>query len=221
MPSTCPNCRAPVLAGMIFCDDCGIDLRTVSVDQITPTSPPAQSNSPAPFLVCGGCQYHNRPGAVFCESCGSRLSETAAPLSTSASIPGPPETPPLEGNALPLYEPPIKPSQTAVKARLYFPGSNSSLDLPHNQAEIIIGREDAISGVFPDIDLEPYAAQDAGVSRRHIKLHSQGSAWTVEDLNTVNGTFLNRQKLSANQPALLKHGDELRLGKLALIFYLD
>lgn len=167
MPSSCPSCGTPTLAGMIFCDECGFDLRT-------------------------------------------GLSVPAAQ----------PRTPPLDDNALPVYQPPI-PSSQPVRARLYIKEANTSLDLPQDKPEIIIGREDAISGVFPDIDLEPFAAQDAGVSRRHVKLFLQGNTCTVEDLNTVNGTFLNRQKLSANQPAPLKHGDELRLGKLALIFYMD
>jgi pSer/pThr/pTyr-binding forkhead associated (FHA) protein len=109
----------------------------------------------------------------------------------------------------------------ASKAYLVVAGANVSLDLPPGKSEYIIGRADEISGVFPEINLEPFGGQDAGVSRRHLKLWNVYGTWMVEDLNTVNGTFLNRQRLAPNKPAPLNPGDELRLGRLALIFKLD
>jgi pSer/pThr/pTyr-binding forkhead associated (FHA) protein len=101
------------------------------------------------------------------------------------------------------------------------PASNTTFPLPGDQTEILIGREDAISGAFPQVNLEPYGAQDAGVSRRHARIRILSGDWWIEDLNSVNGTFLNRQRLNPDQPMPLNHGDEVRLGKLALIFYRD
>lgn len=96
--------------------------------------------------------------------------------------------------------------------------AGNRLPLPAGFTELLIGREDPASNVFPDIDLEPFGGQEAGVSRRHARLSAQSGMIYIEDLNTVNGTFLNRQKLIPGQPALLKNGDELRLGKLILLF---
>ena len=171
---TCPNCGAPVIVGAIFCDSCGLDLRTAQ--------PVAASSASAP--------------------------EAFTPV---ASFPE---------NALPVYEPPISSSTVRPAACLVVASSNVRLELPADRSDLVVGREDAVSGVFPEINLEPYGAQDAGVSRQHLKFHYASGKWAVEDLNTVNGTFINRQRLAASQLAPLKHGDELRLGNLVLIFNL-
>ncbi len=86
-----------------------------------------------------------------------------------------------------------------------------------NKPEYMLGREDAVSGNFPDVDLEPYGAQSGGVSRQHAKIIAQGGYFLV-DLNSVNGTFLNKQKLVPNQQMPLNNGDEIRLGKLVMTF---
>ena len=40
----------------------------------------------------------------------------------------------------------------------------------------------------------------------------------LEDLDSVNGTALNRQRLAPHQPSPVKDGDEIRLGKLVLLY---
>ena len=207
--TNCPNCGAPVIAGAIYCDDCGADLRSAAPAGLASVMLPAESGPVAPGEICTTCNHINREGAAFCENCGTALSSSP----------------------LPVYQPPIAPAAPvpsaqlaappAMASRLVIQGSNTSLELPQDKAEIVLGREDAVSGVFPEINLEPFGAQDAGVSRRHLKIHHSGRSWMVEDLNSINGSFLNRQRLVPGQPTQLKHGDELRVGKLALIFYSD
>ena len=206
----CPNCGAAVVAGAIFCDDCGVDLRTAI--PVAPSDAPADSGigSASAGSVCPACQHHNRAGAAYCENCGTRLLSTPASPIASAPV----------AKSLPVYQPPI-PAAPILAARLALPASNMTFPLPEDQTEIIIGREDAISGAFPQVNLEPYGAQDAGVSRRHARVRVLTGDWWIEDLNSVNGTFLNRQRLNPDQPMPLNHGDEVRLGKLALIFYRD
>jgi hypothetical protein len=170
--------------------------------------------------TCPNCGAPVIVGAIFCDSCGLDLRMVfpmTAPSTIAPAVFTPGES--FSASALPVYEPPISSGQTLPSARLVIVSSNISLELPADRLELVVGREDAVSGVFPEINLEPFGAQDAGVSRRHIKLHNSGGNWVVEDLNTVNGTFLNRQRLAASQVAPLKHGDELRLGNMAFIFY--
>ena len=57
---------------------------------------------------------------------------------------------------------------------------------------------------------------DPAVSRNHAKVDLHEGAWIVEDLGSVNGTFLNRKKLTPYLPRPLKSGDKLRLGTLTL-----
>jgi pSer/pThr/pTyr-binding forkhead associated (FHA) protein len=55
-----------------------------------------------------------------------------------------------------------------------------------------------------------------GISRCHAKITRRGRKVFIEDLGSINGTFLNREKLAPYLPQVLKSGDELQLGKLML-----
>jgi FHA domain len=55
---------------------------------------------------------------------------------------------------------------------------------------------------------------DTYVSQFHARLYSKNGAWYVEDLGSTNGTYLNRQRLTA--PAEVVAGDQVRVGKTVL-----
>ncbi|MEJ2559658.1 MAG: FHA domain-containing protein, partial [Anaerolineae bacterium] len=59
----------------------------------------------------------------------------------------------------------------------------------------------------------------AGVSRQHARLMCQDDKWTIEDLRSTNGTYVNNQPVPSSQPAPLKDGDSVRCGQLVLTFY--
>jgi pSer/pThr/pTyr-binding forkhead associated (FHA) protein len=83
--------------------------------------------------------------------------------------------------------------------------------------EIIIGRKDPTTGDSPAIDLTKFDAIEQGVSRRHAAIvRKEGGSLQIVDQGSPNGTFLNGQRLIANQARILRDGDELRLGKLVL-----
>lgn len=83
--------------------------------------------------------------------------------------------------------------------------------------EIVIGRKDPDTGEAPGIDLEPFQGMEHGVSRRHASIiRKDGKSLQIVDQGSPNGTFLNGQRLVANQPRILRDGDELRLAKLVL-----
>ncbi len=83
------------------------------------------------------------------------------------------------------------------------------LELPQ-----VIGRADNKVDFQPDIDLGPYGAEEAGVSRRHVELSADDMTLYVTDLNSGNGTFINGTRLDPDKPHRLKHNDELRLGRM-------
>ena len=57
---------------------------------------------------------------------------------------------------------------------------------------------------------------DRTVSRRHAVLERQATGWTLRDLDSCNGTFVNGQRLSGLHH--LDDGDRIQLGNTALVF---
>ncbi len=68
------------------------------------------------------------------------------------------------------------------------------------QAEIMIGRD-------PNCDL---SITDEALSAHHARLAHHHGQWWLEDLNSRNGTFLNREKLTTS--AVVITGDQFKCG---------
>jgi len=97
--------------------------------------------------------------------------------------------------------------------------ADSGIEIPLRPGqETLVGREDPHSGVYPDIDLAPHGGEQGGVSRRHFKITLSGRGYVIEDLNSTNFTLLNRQRLQPGVLATLSDGDEIRAGRVRLIF---
>ncbi|MBN2548160.1 MAG: zinc ribbon domain-containing protein [Anaerolineales bacterium] len=224
----CPSCNTPVPPGSIFCDNCGYDLRSLAAASPTP-APTYQVPLPEGDWVCPACGHPNVAGSAFCENCGGQLAKPAAPPPAPAAPP-PAAPPPAAPPAAPAYTPPAPQatppappappvSPAAITGHLVIKASNVSLPIPPGKQTIVMGREDPVSGIFPDIDLDPYGAQDEGVGRRHAQLVMQGGQVCLEDLDSVNGSVVNKQRLNPRQPQPIQDGDELRLGKMILIYH--
>jgi pSer/pThr/pTyr-binding forkhead associated (FHA) protein len=140
-------------------------------------------------MKCTECQMENIEGALFCEECGTRLG-TGRELTGTA-----------EGN-----------SSTQL---VLMSSEGNRVEVP-SKDEVIIGREDPVSEVFPDLDLTDLKGMEKGVSRKHAIIHRSGMDFTVEDVGSTNGTYVNRKKIPPHVPQLIKAGDELRFGKLSL-----
>ena len=145
--------------------------------------------------------HENPDGSAFCDECGERLGAGAEP-----EVPG--VAPPTEENEQPGEE---------KNARLVVQSDNTEFDLS-GKSEVVIGREDPISNIFPDIDLTAHGGEEGGVSRLHAKLYIADGQYMIEDQNSTNSTFVNRQKLTPKTPAAIRSGDEIRLGKVVLVF---
>ncbi|QQR72674.1 MAG: cyclic nucleotide-binding domain-containing protein [Holophagales bacterium] len=88
-------------------------------------------------------------------------------------------------------------------------------------SETTVGRRDPVTGIHPDIDLTPVDNQRS-ISRRHAKLYKRGNKFFVaEDLGTMNGTFVNGERIETGQPTEIKPGDEVRFGLVTLRFSVD
>jgi pSer/pThr/pTyr-binding forkhead associated (FHA) protein len=60
---------------------------------------------------------------------------------------------------------------------------------------------------------------DANVSRQHAELRPRGGSWVLTDLGSTNGSSVNGRRIDA--PTVVKPGDEIELGSLAMTFELE
>ncbi len=63
-------------------------------------------------------------------------------------------------------------------------------------------------------ELVDEVVNDESVSRRHLRISLRDNQFYIEDLNSSNGTFLNRHRLSPFQPARLDYDATVTLGNL-------
>jgi len=176
------------------------------------------------MITCRRCHAVHLEGTLFCDQCGSPL------VSTADEAPG--EAAPPTGKiksefftskeagseAMVAQEPT---SAEAIQAgavgtlQLTVLSTGRVFRLPA-RGQVLIGRRDSLAGVFPDLDLTPDGAVAMGVSRSHARITSDETGSYVEDLNSLNHTHLNRERLVPHQPRALRAGDELQLGRLAI-----
>lgn len=186
--------------GSAFCDECGEPLASAApVATAAPAAPTPAAAAPAPAgsQVCPSCGSINAAGEAFCSNCGSMLGAPAPAAPTAAPAPA----------AAP----------TALTARLIVEADNQEFDLS-GKDNIVIGREDAVSNIYPDVDLTPHGGEEGGVSRLHARIFYENGQYMIEDENSTNFTFLNRQKLAGKTPTPLHDNDEVRLGRVLLRF---
>src|SRR5215470_2560998 len=60
------------------------------------------------------------------------------------------------------------------------------------------------------------AIPNQGVSKRHAELRLQDGQWSIEDLRSRNGTWVNGQKIRSRTP--LSHNDEIRILDFRAVF---
>ena len=100
-------------------------------------------------------------------------------------------------------------------------GESINTEFNLSAEESYIGRWDADNGIFPDVDLDAHDP-DAKVSRRHARIIFRNGTYTIEDLGSTNGTFVNRgRRLLPGNPQILNEGDEIIVGKTFLRFHVN
>jgi pSer/pThr/pTyr-binding forkhead associated (FHA) protein len=159
------------------------------------------------MIKCPFCNSVYPENTLFCEECGSYL----APGNGQATDP---LTGPIGGDSQ-SRDSERRPTKTLILSI----EDGGRIELPLSK-EVIIGRLDAGRAIFPDVDLTSEDGMDRGVSRRHARISLREGQVFVEDLNSLNGTFLNATRLVPELPYPLKDGDQVQFGKLLVIIHL-
>lgn len=58
-----------------------------------------------------------------------------------------------------------------------------------------------------------------GVSRYHVAIVSKDQQTTIEDLESVNGTYIDGLRINPHEPRVLRGGEEIQIGDLRLVFH--
>ena len=80
-------------------------------------------------------------------------------------------------------------------------------------ARYLLDQDETLAGRHPEADV---FLDDVTVSRRHAEFIRTGSLFSVRDLDSMNGTYLNGKPVTES---LLADGDEVRVGKFRLTFF--
>jgi len=93
-------------------------------------------------------------------------------------------------------------------------GQRRNAEYPIYGGQNFIGRADEKP---VDIDLEDQEPPDrVWCSRQHALITFENSKLTLEDLNSSNGTYLNRARVYPGQPQPLKANDVIQIGNVQL-----
>ena len=188
------------------------------------------------MIKCQSCGTENLDRSQFCEQCGGRL-VVAPQTSGQHRVPSyaPPVVsnpgvrisnitsvglPPLVDHSQPKKESDGANASKVGHARLTIErGESINTEFNLSAEESYIGRWDADNGIFPDVDLDAHDP-DAKVSRRHARIIFRNGTYSIEDLGSTNGTFVNRgRRLLPGNPQVLNEGDEIIVGKTFLRFH--
>ncbi|MFL6229528.1 MAG: FHA domain-containing protein [Pyrinomonadaceae bacterium] len=227
----CQSCRAENWDGAQFCDECGKPLpRTGAYARAQSFKPPSEQESRPPeprTPAVGGAGNNSAPG-VNNNASGVAGAPNAAPGGENGSRavlsfpePSAPVGPSVRAGAGGGAAAGTDARRTSVKAHARLTinrGRAAGKEFPVHEDEAYIGRWDADSGIFPDVDLDA-DDPEAKVSRRHARITRRGEQYFIEDLGSTNGTFINRgRRLLPGDRQPLNDGDEIIIGKTFLRF---
>lgn len=167
------------------------------------------------MIQCAECGHENMDGLEYCDACGAKLPAAAAPAVV------PPESVPVDVEAeapAPIVPPPAvrdTPASPLTAKMTIVRGGTVGKEFPLQEGNNLIGRWDPDSGAFPEVDLE-MDDPEARISRKHALIRV-GPQITIEDIGSMNGTFVNRnRRLEPGAPVELHDGDEVIIGKTFL-----
>jgi hypothetical protein len=146
-------------------------------------------------VYCPECGFQSPEAATYCARCGALLVREAVGETTMSLGPDDLETDPVrEGIEGP-----------ALVVRSGGGRAGESFEAIGDRA--LIGRS-------PECDV---FLDDVTVSRRHAELVRDGNLFTITDLGSLNGTFVNRRRIESSP---LEDDDEVQIGKYRMTFLL-
>ena len=154
-------------------------------------------------MICRRCGHDNEPGAKYCSSCGTQLAAGSSADDTTVSLSILEERHELDeelGDALEELSEGL--------------GMLIARRGPNAGSRYLLDADATAVGRHPDSDI---FLDDVTVSRRHAVIRRVDGGYEVSDVGSLNGTYVNRERIEA---ATLAHLDELQIGRFVLTFLL-
>ncbi len=206
----CGECGYENMDGLDYCDGCGAKLAAAA-----PGAAPAAEAPPAAAPEAA-------PAAAPAETAAPAASDGAPAPSAEAPAAEMPTSEAPTGEIKPEAAPASAPAPALAagapfKAKLsVVRGGRKGQEFPLEDGNNLIGRWDPETGSFPEVDLDA-DDPEAKISRKHALIRIDAGKITIEDIGSLNGTYVNRQpRLSPGSPAEIKSGDEVIIGKTFL-----
>ena len=164
-------------------------------DRATPITVYPATRKEQPARICSRCFARNLSGETFCKVCGDELPVAGVDLDLGVT------------RRVDVGE---------LKATLLIHGigdvgGDVAIDLEKDIS--LVGRSSSVDTVRPDVDLSAFD-ESQYVSRRHAFILRRQGALVVEDLESINGTFVNvTQQLAPHVLTPLRDGDEITFGQ--------
>jgi len=165
------------------------------------------------MINCPHCKNEMFVGTLFCMECGAQLVFSDSEFQSNRDI-EPELSQDLEAQAYTNIASYPETSSTS-KISLSILETGEVVPLVFRE-ETTLGRVSDGQPIIPDLDLSPFSAYEAGVSRLHASIRQQEGQVVIVDLGSANGTRINGIKIEPNVPHTLLHGDVLTLGKLKI-----
>ena len=146
-------------------------------------------------VTCQSCGHIDKYASRFCPSCGAKLAVDNDENTDAFEIV---EVIPHE------YDRAQFPESCGLFVIESGPKAGARYGLEDEL--ITIGRH-TNAGIFLD---------DITVSRRHAQVERVGDRYTVKDVGSLNGTYVNRERIDS---AELREGDEVQIGRFRLVFF--
>lgn len=151
------------------------------------------------LLECPACGVENTQDSNFCRNCGRRLQDLSVGETTASYAAADRAELELSPDEVGLsHETPV----LVVRSGRDREGEMIALGID----VVTIGRSPHSSDIFLD---------DVTVSRHHARVIRDEAGFLIEDLNSLNGTYVNRKRIERHR---LVDGDELQIGKYKLAF---
>ena len=167
-------------------------------------------------MFCTRCGQQNPDDSRFCARCGAPLSQPGGPVAPERSVE---TTSTIDihalDTALESAEGAPAPDVTTGVVDALPPGSALLVVKrgPNAGSRFLLDKDVTTAGRHPESDI---FLDDVTVSRRHAEFRRSGTGYTVSDVGSLNGTYVNRDRIDSVE---LNDGDEVQIGKYRLVFF--